>query len=261
MRRVRTIGLLAILLAVASSTLPAANGGSEQAEAGAQFLRSLRSLYTDIGFEADLDFDAFRTAMVGFLNLRRAGAVLRDSVLTIIDYRKDSTAERMFVIDLEARRLLFRTLVAHGKNSGENRPVRFSNTRESKMSSLGFFVTDRTYYGKHGYSLKLKGLEPDYNTNALVRSIVIHGADYVSQGFIQAHGRLGLSWGCPAVPSELSSRIIDSIKGGSCLFILGEVADYAEKSMFQDFSTAAQEFAGDSPDGPIWGWAETELGR
>jgi hypothetical protein len=219
---------------------------SVQSEAGVLFLKGLRSLYSDIGIEKDLDFDAFRTAMVAFLNLRRAGLAVKDSILTIVDYRKDSTKERLFVIDLGARQLLFRTLVAHGKNSGERKPLRFSNVKDSKKSSLGLFITDRTYYGKHGYSLKLRGLEPGYNSNALARAIVVHGADYVSRDFIREHGMLGLSWGCPAVPSGLSKKIIDAIKGGSCLFILGEAPEYLEKSTFQDFRTAALEFVGDS---------------
>ncbi len=255
MRRSGTILSLVLLLMTVASVVGEPNDRSLQSEAGVLFLKRLRSLYSDIGIGKDLDFEAFRTAMVGFLNLRKAGMVVKESILTIVDYRKDSTQERFFVIDLEARQVLFRTLVAHGKNSGERKPLRFSNVQDSKMSSLGLFVTDRTYYGKHGFSLKLRGLEPSYNSNALARAIVVHGADYVSRGFIREHGRLGLSWGCPAVPSGLSKKIINAIKGGSCLFILGEASDYPETSTFQDFARAALEFEGSSlneSDGQLW---------
>jgi hypothetical protein len=120
--------------------------------------------------------------------------------------------------------------VAHGKNTGENTAADFSNQSESLKSSLGFFLTAETYVGENGYSLKLDGLEEGINDNARIREIVIHGADYVSQKFIDENGRLGRSWGCPALPVEFSKEIIDIISEGSCLFIYAADTLYKEKS-------------------------------
>jgi len=141
------------------------------------------------------------------------------NILTIIDYSKPSTSKRFFVIDLENQKVLFQSYVAHGQNSGENYATEFSNQNESHKSSLGFYKTKNTYYGKHGYSLKLEGLEKGKNDLAEKRAIVIHGADYVSEEFIKENGRLGRSHGCPALPQELSKVIINELKDGSCLYI------------------------------------------
>ena len=145
--------------------------------------------------------------------------LINKKVLTLIDFSKPSTEERLFIIDVENRKLLFQTFVAHGKNSGVNIATRFSNRSGSLKSSLGFFITAETYYGKHGYSLRLDGMEKGINDNARKRAIVVHGAKYVSDDFIRKYNRLGRSWGCPAVSDDLSKEIIDLIKDGSCLFI------------------------------------------
>ena len=141
------------------------------------------------------------------------------NLITLVDFNKPSTAKRLYVIDLEKRSIVFNTFVAHGQGTGNNYAKHFSNKEGSHQSSLGLYKTSNTYYGKHGYSLKLKGLDAGINDNALNRAIVIHGADYVSEDFIKKHGRLGRSWGCPAVPKSLAKPIIDKIKNGSCLFI------------------------------------------
>ncbi|MCX6293990.1 MAG: murein L,D-transpeptidase catalytic domain family protein, partial [Sphingobacteriales bacterium] len=122
--------------------------------------------------------------------------------------------------------LLFNTYVAHGQNSGYAMAEKFSNKASSLQSSLGFYETSSTYLGKHGYSLKLEGLEKGINDNAMERSIVMHGASYVSEGIIKIKGYLGRSWGCPAVPEKYSKPIIDKIKNGTCIFI------YANNSMY-----------------------------
>lgn len=143
-------------------------------------------------------------------------------VLTVIDYSLPSTAKRLWVIDLEASRTLFHELVAHGRGSGENRATRFSDEPGSKESSLGVFRTADTYQGRHGYTLRLDGLEPGVNGNARARAIVIHGADYATAAFAERHGRLGRSWGCPVVDPAVHRPLIDTIAGGSLLFVYGE---------------------------------------
>ena len=139
------------------------------------------------------------------------------SILTIIDYSLPSTTRRLWVLDLVTGEVRFHELVAHGKNTGANRAKSFSNESGSLQSSLGVFRTDETYQGKHGYSLRLDGLEDGVNDRARDRAIVIHGAHYVSEAFASNHGRLGRSWGCPALDSEVSGAVIDAIEGGTLL--------------------------------------------
>lgn len=149
---------------------------------------------------------------------RKAGH-FRQPFVTIIDYSLPSTQPRLWVIDLARKKVLFRELVAHGRNSGDDIPVSFSNRPGSKMSSLGLFRTGETYWGKHGWAMRLDGLEPGFNENARDRAIVFHGADYVSPRSIAKLGHLGRSWGCPAVRRDVSSRIIHRIRGGTALFV------------------------------------------
>jgi hypothetical protein len=142
----------------------------------------------------------------------------RPTVLTLIDYSRPSTERRLWVLDLAARRVLFEETVAHGKNTGDNLARLFSNVPGSLQSSLGLYLTGSTYTGRNGYSLRLFGLEPGVNDRALERAIVVHGADYVEPGTARRLGRLGRSWGCPAVPRRVAQALIDTIKGGSFLF-------------------------------------------
>jgi hypothetical protein len=139
-------------------------------------------------------------------------------LLTIIDYSLPSTEPRLWVLDLAHGRVLFNELVAHGAGSGDNYATRFSNTLESRQSSLGLFVTGDTYEGGKGHSLRLRGLDPGVNDRAEQRNIVIHGAWYVSAEHARRYGRLGRSWGCPALPLESARSVIDAIKGGSFVF-------------------------------------------
>lgn len=160
-----------------------------------------------------------RTALAGYEILLEAQSISRPEVITIIDFSLPSDKKRLWVLDLIHWKVLFCCLVSHGRNSGELTAESFSNIPGSNASSPGFYSTGETYFGKHGLSLTLDGLEPGINDNARARAIVIHGADYVSDAFIKNHGRLGRSFGCPAVPVELNKEIIQTIKGGSCLFI------------------------------------------
>lgn len=163
---------------------------------------------------------------------KQKGLVKRSHLLTVIDYSIASTQPRLFTFDVKERKLLFRELVAHGKNSGGNLPTAFSNAHGSLATSLGLFVTAGTYIGSNGYSLRLKGLEEGVNDNAWDRAIVMHGAHYVSSIAIKALGRLGRSWGCPAVRSEISRKLIDTIRGGSAIFAYYPDRDWLAQSEF-----------------------------
>lgn len=187
----------------------------------ADFEISLRSLYHEIAPEKlGLRYEVFREAMVGYLNLRRAGELdLSRKLLTIVDFEQSSTQKRLYVLDLENKKVLFNTLVAHGRGSGDDLANRFSNEPESFMSSLGFFVTGEPYHGKHGLSMHLNGKDEGYNNNAYDRAVVMHAADYVSEEFVKEHGRLGRSHGCPALPPALNEPIINQLKSGTCLFL------------------------------------------
>lgn len=166
-----------------------------------------------------------RLALDAAHSAAQRGLVKRDDLLTVIDYSLPSTQPRLFVFDLASHKLLFRELVAHGRNSGDNRASFFSNDPGSLASSIGLFVTADPYFGGNGYSLRLRGLEEGINDMAWNRAIVMHGASYVSDQAIKLLGRLGRSWGCPAVRPEIAEKIIDTIRGGSPIF-----AYYPEKS-------------------------------
>ena len=162
-----------------------------------------------------LDPRALDAALTALKRLQAAGTKVRADVLTVIDYTKPSTERRMWVFDLVHTRVLFEELTAHGKNSGDNQAVRFSNAPNSLMSSLGAFLTGETYIGKHGLSLRLRGLEKGVNDNSMERAIVIHAAAYISDAIATKKGRIGRSWGCPAVRPEISRRLIESVQGGT----------------------------------------------
>lgn len=152
------------------------------------------------------------------------------NIFAIIDYTKPSTEERFFIIDAEKKVILKKLLVAHGKNSGDNFATNFSNQNGSLKSSPGFFRTGDTYNGKHGYSLRLYGLETGFNDHAYERAIVIHGADYVNKRFIEKHKRLGRSWGCPAISMDCSKSVIDLIKHGAVIYIHTNDEKYLQTS-------------------------------
>jgi hypothetical protein len=135
---------------------------------------------------------------------------------------------------MQTGRIIFRTLVAHGRNSGYVYATSFSNDEASYKSSLGFYITRGTYTGINGYSLKLEGCEKGINDHALNRAIVMHGADYASEEFLQQNGYLGRSHGCPALPSTLSKKIIDKIKNGSCMFLYYPSKAYIDRSTILD---------------------------
>ena len=174
-----------------------------------------------------LNLHVFKKAFIGFINMKKAGKISGDkSVISVVDFTKSSKDTRFWIIDIKSKRVLFKTLIAHGRNTGDDMPVNFSNKPNSFMSSVGFYKTGQTYFGKHGLSLKLHGLDKNFNSNAEARAVVMHGADYVSQDFVRRVGRLGRSLGCPAVPDALKEDIIATIKNNTCLYIHGNVDNY-----------------------------------
>jgi hypothetical protein len=148
----------------------------------------------------------------------RSGAIAHPSTLTVIDYSKPSTEKRLWVFDLKAHELLFEELVAHGQGSGDDLARVFSNEPDTHASSLGLFLTEDTYVGKNGYSLRLKGLDEGFNHRASERAIVMHGAPYVSEEFVKKNGRLGRSWGCPALREGVAREVIDRVRGNGIVF-------------------------------------------
>lgn len=188
------------------------------------------TLYEEMNLaKLGLKQNIFEKAITGWNTLKKKHLKITH-ILSIFDLSQSSNSKRLYIIDLKNKKVLFNTYVAHGRNSGEEFARSFSNTPNSYQSSLGFYITDVTYHGKHGLSLKLKGLEKEINHSAEDRNIVIHGADYVSESFIQNYGRLGRSLGCPAVPQELCEPIVNSIKEGTCFFMYYPDNSYFEKS-------------------------------
>jgi hypothetical protein len=191
---------------------------------------SIKILHKIIDPEEKINYTAFRMAYSGYTELKSKLKPEKSHILTLIDYTRPSIEKRLYVLDLKSKRILHNSLVAHGMNSGANIATKFSNKSGSLQSSLGFYTTGNTYHGKHGYSLKLTGVESGINDNAFKRAIVIHGANYATEQFIKKNGRLGRSWGCPALPPHLSKSVIDTIKDGSFLFIYHDNPDYINKS-------------------------------
>lgn len=177
-----------------------------------------------------LNRKAFELAQDGFEKLKKQGAVVNDNIISIVDFSLPSTEKRLYVVDLKNYRVLYKTYVAHGRNSGTLMANSFSNSPSSYKSSLGFYKTLGTYNGKHGYSLRLEGLEKGINDNAYERAIVMHGADYVSPSYIPKLGFIGRSQGCPAVSTREATPIINTIKNGSCLFIYSPSDSYQQRS-------------------------------
>ena len=193
------------------------------------------TLYHAIEFNNSnkLELDVFEKAILGFNNLKKAGKIEEDShLLTVCDFSLSSTQKRLWVIDLNDKKILFNSLVAHGKNTGEEFARKFSNTESSLQSSLGFYITESTYNGSNGFSLKLHGMDKGFNDRALQRAIVMHGADYVSEDFIKSQRRIGRSWGCPAVPTALAKPIINTIKDKNVIFIYYPDQNYLSSSVW-----------------------------
>lgn len=185
--------------------------------------------------QSGLDSSVFEKAIVGYYNLKTANLLPAGSaIITIVDFNKPSSTKRMWIVDLKNRKLLLNTWVAHGQGSGNDMATAFSNNEESHQSSLGFYVTNEIYMGKHGRSLRLDGMDAGFNDKARSRDIVLHGAEYVNQNTINQLGRLGRSFGCPAVSTAVVDQVIDTIKDKNMLFINGNDNSYTSKYLNED---------------------------
>jgi len=177
--------------------------------------------------DTGLSRDVFDLAIKGLRKLDSDGKLNNPNIVTIADYSQSSNKKRLYVIDLENRKLLFNTYVAHGRNTGDEYARSFSNKEGSFKSSLGFYITEKPIVGSHtGFALLIKGVEKGINDQAVKREIIIHAADYVTENYIKKYGRLGRSLGCPTLPPELNKPIIERIKGGTCLFIYNPSPKY-----------------------------------
>lgn len=198
----------------------------------------ITDFYLALGKQAPKpEFEVFEKALTGFFNLKAENKV-ENNLLTIIDFSISSSRERMWIVDMLKMEVVHFSLVAHGRNSGEEFAGTFSNRPSSYQSSLGFYLTDAIYFGRHGMSLHLDGIEPGINDKARERTIVMHSADYVSKDFIRRHGRLGRSFGCPAIPKENHEEIIKLLSGKSCIYIHYPDETYLSKSQLLESDVA-----------------------
>jgi hypothetical protein len=177
-----------------------------------------------------LSKSAFEYAYKGYHYLLNKKVLNTATVLSICDFSQSSRHKRFFVIDVNQKKVIVNTYVAHGRNSGSEYARSFSNSPESHMSSLGFYKTENTYYGDHGLALKIEGLEKGFNDNANERNIVVHGSKYVGSDYLKYNRVSGRSFGCPALPASQSNKVINTIKNGSCLFIYHPTKKYLKQS-------------------------------
>jgi L,D-transpeptidase catalytic domain len=196
-----------------------------------RFKEEVSALYDQIDLkDIGLNKKAFEYAYKGYLYLVHHHLLNRRDVLSICDFSQSSRKKRLYVLDMEQKKVLLNTYVAHGRKSGAEYARSFSNNPKSHKSSLGFYITGQTYYGDHGLSLKIKGIERGFNDKAIRRNIVVHGSRYVGSDFLDWNAFNGRSFGCPALPYEESEQVIETIKNGSCLFIYHPTKKYITKS-------------------------------
>lgn len=207
------------------------------------FGKYVNTVYQTAGLaETGLNLEVFQKALTGYFNIKAQNNLAgNSSVITVVDFTKSSREKRMWIIDLLNKHLLLNTWVAHGSGSGDEMATSFSDTNDSHQSSLGFYLADDVYVGKHGRSLRLDGLDQGFNANARSRGVVVHAAQYVSAATIAAMGRLGRSFGCPAVSPLVVDQVINTIKGKSVFFINGNSSNYTSKylneSVFANFAS------------------------
>jgi hypothetical protein len=206
---------------------PAKTQGAKATATAAAALMSL-----DAGVASGVSASVFQLAVGAVSCAVTSRAIEKPQTLTVIDYSLPSTEPRLWVFDVASGKMLFKELVAHGRNTGENMATSFSDTMNSRQSSLGLFVTRDTYVGSNGYSLRMQGLEPGFNGNAMDRAIVMHGAPYVNETLARQQGRIGRSWGCPALREAIARDIIDTVRGGGVIFSYYPDQDWLTTSRF-----------------------------
>ena len=207
------------------------NNNNKNSESARLFAEEANTLYCEINLqEVGLTKKAFEYALKGYKYLMAHHELNRSNILSICDFSQSSRNKRLYVLDLEQKTVLINTYVAHGHNSGSEFARSFSNNPSSHKSSLGFYITEQTYFGDHGYSLKIKGIEKGFNDKADGRNIVVHGSEYVGEDFLRWNSCSGRSFGCPAVPAQETGKIIEAIKDGSCLFIYHPTKKYITRS-------------------------------
>ena len=188
--------------------------------------------FVDVPEAAGVSSDVLGLALRSVRCAVSSGDIKAPRTLTVIDYSRPSVEPRLWVFDYATGDMLYKELVAHGRNTGDNMARHFSDTMESRQSSIGLFVTDDTYIGSNGYSLRLDGLEPGFNGNARPRAIVMHGAPYVNAELARSQGRIGRSWGCPALREAVAHQVIDTIRGGGVIFSYYPDQEWLKTSRF-----------------------------
>jgi hypothetical protein len=224
--------ILIVILCICCQATAFALPNNNDKDAKAKTNQYIKYVYDKLSFKKmqRLSFDAFSKAYYGYLNLKEAGKISGNAPLAICDFSLSSNVKRFWVVDVQRKKILFNTLVAHGMGTGEEYATKFSNIQDSHQSSLGFYTTGETYMGDNGYSLKLHGQDGVYNSNAFERAIVMHGADYVSTSFAGANNRIGRSHGCPALPREVNEAVLSKIQNGAVLFIYHPTKAYLKSS-------------------------------
>jgi len=240
----RSVTIIFISLFISLLHLSFGNKNAHEPIAQNAIVDSTKLLSANISVYDSLQLDlsglsrqAFDYAKKGWEKLRSQGKLADQSVISIVDFSQSSSKKRLYVLDMENYKVLFNTLVAHGRNSGKEWATNFSNQLSSYKSSPGFYITGQTYSGSNGYSLKLTGIENGINDKALQRAIVMHGAGYVNESYIASLGYIGRSQGCPAVPVKDAKKIINTIKDGTCLYIYAPSQNYLSRSVMLNDST------------------------
>ncbi len=232
-------GLAPVVLAVCfagafspDAASPAAVASSTPRGSAVQRSRATSAITSSVSADAGVSRDVLELALNATSCAVASGAIDEPPTLTVIDYSRPSTEPRLWVFDLATGDLLFKELVAHGRNTGENLATKFSNEMNSRQTSLGLFVTDEPYVGSNGYSLRLDGLDVGFNDRARERAIVVHGAPYVDAQLAATQGRIGRSWGCPALRIAIAAKVINRIRGGSVIFSYYPDQDWLQNSRF-----------------------------
>jgi hypothetical protein len=233
--------LSSFFLLLIVSNLYAFNSEEEKKEALNSYLSTQYNLLQS-GSEKP-DFELYQKGMIGFYKLKMEGKVSKD-IITLIDFRMSSTKKRMWIIDVNTNEVIHHTIVAHGKNSGWEFAKTFSNTPNTNMSSIGFYLTGEKYYGKYGLSLRLDGVEKGFNSNARRRAIVLHPAKYVNYSISKSLGRMGRSFGCPSIPYKDSDKVVKTIAERSVMFIYYPQEDYLKETKFSDEMAAYAYLSG-----------------